>query len=353
MSENDDERRSVWARPEPGRGPTTYAPPGQLPPPAPPEKPAPQLPSFPHAEPMLYHQMLRTWTYSWWRPVVGVAIVLLGFFLVAPLAMLPVLAAGVALQGGDFTSGFKDALSLKEVTPAALLYLNLTIASMILVTWFVMRVVHRMRPRWLSSVAPKLRWKFLFACMGLAVVALLAQIAVGYVVPIDDAGLGSGLNEFTRTTVVLALVVILTTPFQSAAEEYLFRGYLQQAIGSLSRRPWFKWVAILATGLIFGLAHGAQNFPLFFDRFMFGAVAGWLVIRTGGLEAAIAMHVLNNYLAFGAAITVGDLTESLTVSGVSWWNIALTLTQQGVYAVLVVWLAGRMRLQATTRPPLT
>ena len=46
--------------------------------------------------------------------------------------------------------------------------------------------------------------------------------------------------------------------------------------------------------------------PIFFDRFAFGLVAGMLVILTGGLEAGIAMHVLNNWLAFGIALAFGD-----------------------------------------------
>ena len=52
-------------------------------------------------------------------------------------------------------------------------------------------------------------------------------------------------------------------------------------------------------------------------------------------------------------MTVGDLAESLNVSEISWWNIPLTLTQAGVYAVLVVLLArvhGDPR--AHSRPPL-
>ena len=78
---------------------------------------------------------------------------------------------------------------------------------------------------------------------------------------------------------------------------------------------------------------------------------GWLVIRTGGVEAAIAMHVLNNYLAFTLALTFGDINETLTVTEVSWWNIPVTLTQSLVYAGLVAWVAGRRGLQRTTRPP--
>ena len=35
----------------------------------------------------------------------------------------------------------------------------------------------------------------------------------------------------------LLLVVVLTTPLQSAAEEYLFRGYLSQAVAAWVRHP--------------------------------------------------------------------------------------------------------------------
>ena len=130
-------------------------------------------------------------------------------------------------------------------------------------------------------------------------------------------------------TVVSALVVLLTTPLQAAGEEYLFRGYLLQAFGSLFRSTVGGDRA--CTAVLFAFAHGAQNFPLFFDRFAFGLIAGWLVTRTGGLEAGIALHILNNFLAFGLALSFGDLTSTLNVSEVSWWNIVLTLTQSVVY----------------------
>ncbi len=293
--------------------------------------------------------MLRTWNYAWWRPVLGLVVVAFGMIILAPLVLMPVLAAGVAIEGGGpFLHKFEKAATLQTVDPAALLYLNLVLGSMILVTWFVMRVMHRMRPRWLASVMPKLRWKFLFACLGLAVVALVAQVLVGTVVPGNDQGVGGHLNHLTWTTVALALVVLFTTPLQAAGEEYVFRGYLMQAFGALLR---FRWIAIVISAGLFGLAHGAQNFPLFFDRFFFGLIAAWLVTRTGGLEAGIAMHVLNNFLAFGLALTFGNLTSTLTVSQASWWNIALTLTQSGVYALLVLWLAKKMNLQTRTRPP--
>ena len=173
-----------------------------------------------------------------------------------------------------------------------------------------------------------MRWRFFAICLGLAAVALAAQVLVGSVLPGDSSGVGGKLNDFTTSTAIAAVVVLLTTPLQAAGEEYLFRGYLLQAVGSLFGN---KWVAIGTTGLLFALAHGAQNFPLFFDRLAFGLIAAWLVTRNG----------------------YGNLSETLNVSEASWWNIVLTVTQSVVYAALVLYVARRMGLQTRTRPPAT
>ena len=293
--------------------------------------------------------MLRTWNYAWWKPVVGIVLVLVGMVVVAPLLLLPALVGGAAMEPGSFWENCQKAGTLQEVGPAALLYLNLALGSSILVCWAVMRFVHRMRPRWLTSVVPKMRWKLFFIFVGISVVALVASIVVSMLMPGDqEADLTGQVNEITATTLWLGLIVLLTTPFQAAGEEYVFRGYLMQAIGSLSRS---RWLALIVTATLFALAHGVQNFPLFFDRFMFGFIAGWLVIRTGGLEAGIAMHILNNFLAFGYALAFSDLSSTLNVSEVGWENIPLTLTQAGTYAALVLLVARKLDGQRRTEPP--
>ncbi len=315
-------------------------------------------PSFPHPEPTPYHLMLRTWSYRWWKPLAGLGLLLL-LFLVVQFLIAGALFVIAAVQPGGFLDNLNALSDMSRITPAFLLMLNLSLGALILASWVVMRVVHRMRPRWLTSVQPKMRWRFFWVCLGLSVVALVASSVVGQVVPGDPADMGGmTVNDFTASTATLALVVFLTTPFQAAGEEYFFRGYLMQAIGSLlgyRDDRWVqlmaKWVALVATSLLFAAAHGAQNFPLFFDRFAFGMIAGWLILHTGGLEAGIAMHILNNFLAFGLALTFGDIGESLNVSEISWWNIPVTVTQAGVYALLVVWVARRMGLRNRTQPP--
>ena len=81
---------------------------------------------------------------------------------------------------------------------------------------------------------------------------------------------------------------------------------------------------------------------MFVDRLAFGMVAGILVIATGGLEAGIAMHVLNNFLAYGFALAFSDMSPALNPTGGSWWTLPATLTQSLVYLALAIWAARRM-----------
>ncbi len=335
--------------------------PSSWPPPAPSSRPAPvaqrrpDLPSYPHPEPVPYHLMLRTWNYTWWKPLVGLGLLLVLFLAVQVLVAGALVFLAYA-RSGPFMDNLDQLSTLESISPSFLLLLNISLGAMILVTWVTMRVVHQMRPRWLASVAPKFRWRFFVVCLGISVVALVAQVVVSQVLPgQQETDLSTNLNDFTTGAVALAVVVLLTTPFQAAGEEYFFRGYLMQAIGSLlgfSAERWVqvmaRWTALLVTSSLFAVAHGAQNFPLFFDRFFFGLIAGWLVLRTGGLEAGVALHILNNFLAFGVALLLGDITESLSVSEISWWNIPLTLTQSLTYAALVVLATRRMGLRNQT-----
>ena len=314
--------------------------------------------SFPHPRPTPYHLMLRTWDYAWWRPVVGVLVALVAFFVGASLIFLVVAALVALVQSGSYAHDVDATISAAggrgSVAAPTLLALNLSLAAMIPITWAIVRWVHRLRPRWLGSVVPRLRWRFLLVCLLPAVVALLAQVVVSSLLPSGTGEQLSGsLNHFTTGTALSALVVMLTTPLQAAGEEYLFRGYLTQAFGSVVRaRRAAQALAVLGPALIFALFHGfSQEPPIFFDRFAFGVVAGILVIRTGGLEAGIAMHVLNNFLAFGLALAFGDLTTALNATGgSSWWMILTTLTQSLVYLGLALWAARAFGL-ITTGPP--
>lgn len=324
----------------------------------------------PHPHPVTYPHLLRTvtWEQDWWRTILG-GVALPFWFFGGILFLLPLylVAAGVqsAISGesyGEVFAGLAD-LATGDISPASMFYINIHLASITWVAFLLMAYLHRMRPGWLTSVAPRMRWRYFWACMGLSVVAILISLGLSLVLPgsVDD-GTGGAVNDFTGELIALAIVIALTTPLQAIGEEYGFRGYLMVALGSLS--GWIAErtgitreramavgtvIAIVGTSLLFAMAHGVQNFPLFFDRFTFGLIAGVLVVRTGGLEAGIALHVLNNLVAFALAIVYGNVGEALTVSEVSVWNIPMTIAQNGVYLVLCLLVFRRMGLSRHTR----
>jgi membrane protease YdiL (CAAX protease family) len=298
-----------------------------------------------------YHLVQRGGRPGAWRPLVGVLSLAAAFIVIAPVLVQVPFAVGFAITGRDVVDSAERMLDFDDPTPVGLAYLNLTLACAIPVTWLLTRVLHGLRPGWLASVLPRIRWGWLVVCFGLSIVGLVATLLVSAVVPAqgDGAELSGHLNHFTSTTRDFLLVVLLLTPLQAAGEEYAFRGYLTQAFGGLFGR---RWAAVVFPALLFALAHGlGQSVPIFFDRFAFGLVAGLLVVLTGGLEAGIAMHVLNNWLAFGLALAYGDMASTLNPTGGTWWSIPVTLTQSLVYLGLVLLVARRRGVRTTTESP--
>jgi membrane protease YdiL (CAAX protease family) len=293
-----------------------------------------------------YHRIHEAGLPGAWRAVAGVALMFVGFAVVGATVAAAVFQV-VYLVTGQGVVDVARLADLDHPTPAGLAYLNVALATFIPLAMVATRLLHGIRPRWLASVRPRIRWRYLLACLGVSMIALVATLVVGSLLPGQDGDVSGHPHSFTVTTFRYVLVIVLLTPFQAAGEEYLFRGYLTQAFGGLFHSA---WVAVLLPAFLFGLAHGlGQSVPVFFDRFAFGIVAGILVIRTGGLEAGIAMHVLNNFLAYGIALAFSDMATTLNPAGGSWWSIPVTLTQSLVYLGLAVAVCRRMGLATTTK----
>ena len=308
------------------------------------------------APPLAYHELHRGGRPGRWRPVVGALLLGGGVFVIVPIGMVLPFGFYFVASGAPLEQSLTDLVDLSDPTPAGLAYLNLVLASAIPITWLLTRTLHGMKPRWLASVRPRLRWGYFLVCLLLAIVALVATLIVSLLLPQQGgAELSGEPNEFTSRIRDFLLVVLLLTPLQAAGEEYFFRGYLTQAFGGLFSRygdQLGKVLAVVGPAVLFALAHGVgQDPPIFFDRLAFGLVAGVLVILTGGLEAGIAMHVLNNFLAFGLALAFSDMATALNPTGGSWWSIPATLTQSLVYLGLAVGVAHKMKLATVADAP--
>ena len=104
---------------------------------------------------------------------------------------------------------------------------------------------------------------------------------------------------------IYAAISLAFIPLQSATEEIVFRGYLNQAVENLTRN---KWVAFIITSLLFMAMHlanpealsGAEAgiLPIVMSGyFFFGFAACLLVWMDDGLESAIGVHAANNTFA--------------------------------------------------------
>ncbi|MCP9970691.1 hypothetical protein LUX57_40550 [Actinomadura madurae] len=179
-----------------------------------------------------FHRMARTEVHRWWRPLVGtVGIAAVGMALALGLMIIGIIVT-VAVTGdtpepsGNQSVFENDTADLAFNLGALAMFLPVALAA----AW----VVQRRRPGTLSSVAGRLRWRWLLACCGLAILFCAVSYGTSIIAAtgLDDQSSGDehwvGWGRFLGP----AIVIILLVPFQAAAEEYAFRGWMLQAVGA-------------------------------------------------------------------------------------------------------------------------
>jgi membrane protease YdiL (CAAX protease family) len=299
----------------------------------------------PHDEPVEYLQAMRSRNWRWWRPLLGLLLFTVVYLVAALVATVLVFLAGFA--AGAFPD--PTAIDPTDLTdPALLLVTNASLIVAIPCVWLSWVAAHGMPIGWSSSVLARLRWRLLAPYTLLA----LPTLGVGILVSVL-LGLLAGEWEVTGPVADygwLLLVVLLTTPLQSAAEEYLFRGYLSQAIAGWVGRPRAgAVVAGVLTAALFSAAHLPPDVWTFLDRFAFGLAASAVVWLTGGLETAIVLHAVNNVLVFLLAGGLGEgVATDAVPSGTGVLMVLLSLVAMAGYVGLVARSRRRLRPQTLT-----
>lgn len=287
---------------------------------------------------MAYTQVLRGRGYLPVRTWFGLAFALFGYALIVPLVNQGLIGIFWALWGKGEEFGDYFARATAYEMPQGLVAGHLALATLTLIAMAMVVFWHRRPAKFVSSVHPGLRWRYLLVCLPVAALILNIVLWVGQ----------GAIPEFSAPDGwwwwVLAIVIF--SPLQAAGEEYFFRGYLLQGIGSLSQH---RWVGIVASALVFALFHGVQNLWLFVDRFAFGLLAAFLVVVTGGLEAAIAAHVANNVFAFGYAVFTGSVASTRALQQIGPMQALMDVVGFALVG-LACWGLGRKMRVATTTP---
>lgn len=87
-------------------------------------------------------------------------------------------------------------------------------------------------------------------------------------------------------------------------EEILFRGIIQES----ATRRWGEMLGILITSAIFGVIHIIP--PQAVNAFFVSLVIGYIYIKSGSLIAVIAIHAINNAIAYLTMVVSGDTFKS-------------------------------------------
>ena len=313
--------------------PVTYGPPPVL---------APRDPM--PVTPVAYPQMLRTPRATVGRGVLMIVCFVLSYLLVS--TVLQVGAIGVDVARG--TVSVTDVLAMKlDLTPTLLVAVNLSNAASIPLSMLLQRAFFGQRGRWLSSVAGRFRWRVLGRASLVALPFWLAYLGITLVAAPESVKVPSG------TYLALLVVVVLTTPFQAAGEEYGARGLITRGAGSWFASPRLALlVGTLLSGAVFTLAHGAGDPWLIAFYFAFAVVLSLLTWRTGGLEVAVLLHAFNNLVAFGSLVLLQQDTSSVFDRSAGSAGPAVLLP--GVVLLLSAgalwWWASRAGIQRTYLP---
>jgi uncharacterized protein len=226
-------------------------------------------------------QAARAGKYDFWRYLLTILMVTFLF-----------LSGGVCLAVVVLISGAKDLLS---IPPALYLALNLVPFFFVLVgLGIALPLLHHRSPLTLvCPVRPFALKPFFISAAAWLVVSAAVDIILSLIQP------GNYVFKFNWSQFFPWMVAaILLLPFQCAAEEFFFRGYLTQGLG-LAGGFWLAW---LVPSFLFGLLHGANPEVLKYGPLLTlpvylatGLLMGWITLRSEGLEMSLGLHIANNF----------------------------------------------------------
>lgn len=233
---------------------------------------------------------------EWWMYLLGFIII---FFFWQVIGIVPFLLTIVT-----HSSDAMEAMQAMQDNFSSLgINKNLMLAMMLLsgvfgffAVKYVVKYLHHRSFKSLITAREKVDWKrifFAFALIcGIQIISLLFMIY-------------GGENELVWNFkpipfLILVILSFLLFPFQTGTEELIFRGYLLQGTGVLTKSP---LVALLLTSIVFGLIHGVnpEVAALGWSVMIFYIGTGLLyaisTLMDDGMELALGMHAANNISA--------------------------------------------------------
>lgn len=290
-------------------------------------RPGPAMPPLDGSRPFGIHYRM-----AWWKSL---------FVIVAlPLTLVVTQLAFYLLAG--LAEG-RDPFA-QDLSPLKLLGANLSTGVTALVALVLVGRFAKVPWRFVFSAPRRFdRRRLLMYFLGSLAIVGVAFALVG----LTAAGaVGWTTLTVTSTTIGILVVVILSTPIQTAGEEIILRGAILPAAGSWFRsiKPAFV-TGLVVSSLMFAFLHGSTDPMLFAYYLVFSVATAVMGLLTRGLEAAIAFHTANNLVVttINALFAGGGVVAVERSEGAAGGLALLIPAAASLAALTMVWLRERRR----------
>ena len=230
---------------------------------------------------------------------------------------LPVAAIGCGLAFGVLVQVILAGIAHRTKAPGVVIGGTVAVDVAVVASSVMLAgLVERPRPEHFGLRRANLRFAAQIAALAALAYLLFSLLYVALVKPENPQTVVQdiGANNNDALLIVSALLVMAVVPI---CEEFFFRGVLYRVLRE--RLPF--WPAALIDGVLFGFAHG--SLVIVPALAALGIAFCYVYERTGSIFPTIALHSLNNAIAFGAqtdwavALSAGTLVITACAYGVA------------------------------------
>jgi len=249
---------------------------------------------------------------DYWRYIVGFIVIFfiwqmgsIPFFIVAMLKLIQ--------EGGSINEIQEDPNLLMTILDSNLTFflMLLSFAIGFLGLWLWLKLIHNQPLQAITTTRKKIDWSRFWFSFGLIASITIITTLFDYVINPEHYEVQFQVIPF----LILAVIAILLIPIQTSFEELLFRGYLLQGIGMMTKN---RWAPLLFTSVLFGGLHFFNpeveklGNAIMFYYIGTGLFLGIITLMDEGLELALGFHAGNNLI--GALLVTADWTAFNTNS---------------------------------------
>ncbi|QDO94731.1 CPBP family intramembrane metalloprotease [Formosa sediminum] len=248
---------------------------------------------------------------DWWRYIVGVLIALVGVMIFSTPHLIAISLK--TLQGDVDVAQLKDTNFVLQLFDPNLnlIFIMLPFLGGLLCLFLAVKLVHKLSLLNLTTTRERIDWKRVFFSFILWGVVSSIFVVVDYFMYPEHYVYNFQLNKF----LILVVIAIILVPIQTSFEEYMFRGYLMQGIGVISKT---NLLPLLITSIIFGGLHISNpeveklGYIIMIYYIGTGLFLGILTLMDEGMELSLGFHAANNL--FTALLVTSDWSALQTYS---------------------------------------